>query len=540
MKNGVKSNWTRRHFIQSSALFLFGLSFIASCKKKGNDLFLKLTGTNHILGHRLCFPNFPAVTETFEIPYLIIGGGVTGLSAARRLHQKGITDFLLIELEEELGGNSIGGENDYSKYPLGAHYLPIPNASNKELLQFLEEEQIIIGFTALGEPIFDEDQLSFAPQERLFIKNFWQEGLVPTYGLSLEELNEIDRFFELMKNFQTLKGADHLFVFDIPMQFASTQHSFKGLDDLTMEEWLKQEKFTAKPLFTYVNYCCRDDYGTGIKQTSAFAGIHYFAARKHDFKAYQNLVLTWQEGNQRLVNHLAKYAENKKLNQHLVYQINEQDDHVEILVYDQVRDVSKKIIAQKVISCVPQFINQYFFPARKELTKQFNYAPWLIATITLHKLPFADGAPLSWDNVIFEGKGLGYVFAQHQSVRQYQSPFVLSYFHSLEGEDLNLLRRKMYEMTDEEWKQLIIDDLSQAHYGIAEEIMSLAIFRRGHGMISPTKGFLFSEAKEKLSESIHDTIYFAHSDLSGISIFEEAFYQGISVVDQLLKDKNLS
>ena len=535
MKSGVKSNWSRRQFIQSSSLFLLGLAFLNSCKKKGNDLFLKLTGTNHILGHRLHFPNFPTVTETIKIPYLIIGGGITGLSAARSFHQKGITDFLLIELEDKIGGNSIGGENTYSKYPLGAHYLPIPNASNTALLKFLEEENIIKGFNEANEPIFDEDQLSFAPQERLFIKNFWQEGLVPTYGLSPEELNEIDRFFELMKNFQVLKGTDDLFVFDLPMQFASNHHSYKYLDNLTMEDWLKQENFSTQPLLEYINYCCRDDYGTGIKQTSAFAGIHYFAARKHDFKAYQNLVLTWQEGNQRLVNHLAKYVENKHLNQHLVYQIIPKNDFVEVLVYDEKRDVSKKIIAEKVISCAPQFINQYFFPTRKEFTKQFNYAPWLIATITLNKLPFADGAPLSWDNVIYQGKGLGYVFAQHQSVGQYKSPFVLSYFHSLEGEDLGILRKKMYKMTDDDWKDFILEDLSKAHFNIKDEIVSIEIYRRGHGMISPTKGFLFSDEKEQLKKNINDQIYFAHSDLSGISVFEEAFYQGISVVDEVLK-----
>ncbi|ULT26378.1 NAD(P)/FAD-dependent oxidoreductase [Sphingobacterium sp. E70] len=82
-----------------------------------------------------------------EIPILILGAGVTGLSAAYRLQQRGMNDFLLLDMESEVGGNARHGENAYSRYPLGAHYLPIPNASNKELLRFLEESKIIVGWT---------------------------------------------------------------------------------------------------------------------------------------------------------------------------------------------------------------------------------------------------------------------------------------------------------------------------------------------------------------------------------------------------------
>ena len=61
-----------------------------------------------------------------------------------KLTKKEKTDFLVIELENHLGGNSSNGENKYSKFPLGAHYLPLPNFEDKELLQFLEEEKIIL------------------------------------------------------------------------------------------------------------------------------------------------------------------------------------------------------------------------------------------------------------------------------------------------------------------------------------------------------------------------------------------------------------
>ena len=61
----------------------------------------------------------------------------------------------------------------------------------------------------------------------------------------------------------------------------------------------------------------------------------------------------------------------------------------------------------------------------------------------------------------------------------------------------------------------------------------------GHGMISPKNGFLFGESKRKAVQSIDDKIYFAHSDLSGISIFEEAFHQGINVVNKIVDGTTL-
>ena len=53
-------------------------------------------------------------------------------------------------------------------------------------------------------------------------------------------------------------------------------------------------------------------------------------------------------------------------------------------------------------------------------------------------------------------------------------------------------------------------------------------------MISPVAGFIFGDAKKEAAKNIDNKIFFAHSDLSGISIFEEAFHQGINIVNQII------
>jgi hypothetical protein len=54
-------------------------------------------------------------------------------------------------------------------------------------------------------------------------------------------------------------------------------------------------------------------------------------------------------------------------------------------------------------------------------------------------------------------------------------------------------------------------------------------------MISPIPDFIFGENRKNAAKNIDNRIFFAHSDLAGISLFEEAFHQGIAVVENVLK-----
>jgi hypothetical protein len=53
-------------------------------------------------------------------------------------------------------------------------------------------------------------------------------------------------------------------------------------------------------------------------------------------------------------------------------------------------------------------------------------------------------------------------------------------------------------------------------------------------MIAPTPGFVWGTERQRAAQPIADRVFFAHSDLSGVSIFEEAFYQGIRAAKEVL------
>lgn len=540
MKSGENYSYSRRFFLKGIAASLLVIPFLQSCQEKVITLLIRLSGTNHILGHRLRVKNFPKPSSQIYIPYLIVGGGISGLSAARQFSKKGINDFLMIELENHLGGNSSNGENKYSKFPLGAHYLPLPNKQDVALLQFLEEEQIIIGYDSKGFPKFDEEQLTFAPDERLFYKNNWQEALIPKTGNSLEEDIQFKKFFLKMDAFRSGKGDDGKYFFNIPLSLSSNDFTIRGFDTITMQQWCEEEGFNSKSLFDYVDYCCRDDFGLGISYVSAWAGIHYFAARKQDStQDNKDNVLTWPEGNARLSHHLQKYAENKTLKNHLVYDVKCIDGKVVATVFDAEKKLTLEIIADKVIMATPQFVNQYIIKNRKMLTHNFHYAPWLLATLVISDLADDGSFPLCWDNVVYGAKGLGYIYDQHQSLQQVQSKKVITYYYSFSSSNVKKSRKDLYYKKDAHWKQLVFDDLKIAHPNIESVTEEINIHLLGHGMISPVPGFIFGTAKEEASQNIDSKIFFAHSDLSGISIFEEAFHQGINVVNQIIDGSTL-
>ena len=87
----------------------------------------------------------------------------------------------------------------------------------------------------------------------------------------------------------------------------------------------------------------------------------------------------------------------------------------------------------------------------------------------------------------------------------------------------------------EHWKALVLSDLKIAHPDIDQYISTIEIHRIAHGMISPVPNFLKSKSLKEASKNIDNKIFFAHSDLAGISIFEEAFHQGIDAAKKMLQ-----
>ncbi|MBL8019507.1 MAG: NAD(P)-binding protein [Leptospirales bacterium] len=480
-------------------------------------------------GHRLRTKNFPAPTSTLEIPIAIVGGGVSGLSAGWWLSRTGYSDYLLLELGKSIGGNSGSGKNDISEFPWGAHYVPLPPGSARFVLSLFEEIGVIKGYDPSGLPLYSEWALVHDPAERLMFRGAWQDGVIPEKRLEASERLQFRRFLAMMHKMKLAVGRDGRKAFGLPIEDSSKDPQFTGLDRLSMEEFMRHHNFTASPLTWYVNYCCRDDYGTPLSQTSAWAGVHYFAARTGvAANAESDAVLTWPAGNGFLTNELRSRCRGQVKENHVVFEINQSPDRVSLLVYDFSKDVSILIHAKQVIYAAPRFTATRVINDLPPIdgAKSITYAPWLVANISLAKKPAGNGAALSWENVRYGSQSLGYVVATHQSPHLFAKETVITYYLPLDEGEPSQARKMAAARSDSEWKEFIINDLSAMHPDIARDILGMEIRLFGHGMIRPTPGFIWGETRRAMLKP-HGRITFANSDMSGISIFEEAQYRGV-------------
>ena len=490
-----------------------------------------LSGANDALGHRLRKPEFPAPTETRRTTVAIVGSGIGGLSAAWKLARSGCDDFLLLEMEAEAGGNSRAGRNAISAHPLGAHYLPLPPREARATRQLLAELGVLLGDPDTAHPAYDEDYLCHAPQERLYTNGYWQDGLWPTLGVPKAERAEYVRFQDYVAELRQKRDGAGRRAFALPLALSSRDPKMLALDRITLRDWLLHEGYTAPGLYWLTDYACRDDYGTSAAQTSAWAGLHYFACRDGEGQ-----VLTAPEGNAWLARGLARAAAGRVQPNALVFRVEQRRNEHVCDVYLAAENRSIRIVARELIWAAPLFlIPQVFATPQAEwlaAIKGAEYAPWIVANLTLSSAPQTRaGHPLAWDNVLHDSPALGYVVATHQQLRYAPGPTVITWYRALQEESASRPHRLLHDR--DAWAEEVLADLSRAHPEIRELTTRLDVHRHAHAMIRPLPGRLWSGARNSF-ESGRAGIQFAHADVSGLSLFEEANYRGVLAAERTL------
>lgn len=539
---GPEAGTSRRDFLR-----LVGAAALAGCAPAAPALPPGQSfGMNQALGHRLRDGGFPAPSAVRKTGVLIVGGGVSGLSAAWRLSQAGRDDYTVLEMESEAGGNSRAGQSPLVAYPWGAHYLPLPGREAVHVRRLLAELGVLQGDPAAAKPTYDEQYLCATPQERVYRRGLWDEGLLPQRGIGADELAEQRRFLQRMAELKAARGSDGRRLFAIPMALSSRDPEWLAVDRLPFSQWLNDHGFTSPTVHWLANYACRDDYGTAHTQTSAWAGLHYFACRNGEAaNAAADAVLTAPEGNAWLVRGLARTAGQRLLTGALVWRIEEGKTAVAVDVLFGEKSVRYE--ARQVIWAAPAFVLPRVWPAMpgdlKAAALAGDYAPWLTANLHLADLPEErHGAPAAWDNVFYDSPGLGYVTATHQLIRRHLSGTVLTYYRALHEVAPAEGRRLLLETSREAWAEGILAELEAVHPDIRQLTTRLDVFRNGHAMRRPTPGSLFGTGRggsggqrEKLANFQNRRLTLAHADLSGFSLFEEAQYRGVVAAERVMR-----
>ncbi|MCA3786529.1 MAG: hypothetical protein IOC03_16110, partial [Burkholderia sp.] len=197
--------------------------------------------------------------------------------------------------------------------------------------------------------------------------------------------------------------------------------------------------------------------------------------------------------------------------------------------------------ARRVVSAMPLFVAARVFPQlaaygfdpARDLPPR---APWLVSNFLLDGMPAEEaGVPLAWDNVVYDGAALGYVVSTHQLIRM--SPptrSVFSAYQALSTQTPDDTRRWLAQAKPDALREQAAIDL-QAVYGrtLWKHATALEITVRGHAMATPDVGFLSRPGLLALRDA-DGPVVFAHADLSGLSLFEEASYWGMLAARRVL------
>ena len=486
----------------------------------------------------------PAPTETIETEVVILGSGVAGITAGWKLNRQGFKDFLMIE-GPELYGNTAGGHFGDLAYPTGAHYLPVPSTDSFHVREILADLGVLLRNPHAERPYYDERYLLHAPEERLLYNGRWQENILPTEGVPADELAEHGRFFAEIARLRQLHDASGKRIFTIPSMLSSPDPEWLELDKVTFKDWLTHNGYRSPTLHWYLNYCCRDDFGTRFDQVSAWAGLHYFCSR---FGMAENAEsgawLTWPGGLSPLTTAMASGLPRRA---GTAYKLRTTDTGVEALCFVLVDGVATtyRVKAKRAICAMPLFVAAHVVDSMQDLgfdpaLHMPAYAPWLVANFLMKDFPQErqtgpQDPPLSWDNVVYQEPGLGYVDSTHQDIRRTPPPkTVFTSYVALSGQKPEQARRWMDSASAEELLALASVDLKTAYgWKFASCVERVDITLRGHAMAAPLPGFR-SNAGAKALRELDGPILFAHSDLSGFSVFEEAAWWGYRAAQLIL------
>lgn len=497
----------------------------------------ELVGASDRVGHQLRgrLPSTASRWESQDV--VIVGAGVAGLSAGWRLAHAEFTNYTMLELEPFEGGTARSGSSTVSAFPWGAHYIAAPSAENRALGRLLSEMEVIERYDSDGTPIVAEQFLCRDPEERIFFRGRWYEGLYLYAGATEDDLRQLHAFEAEIAKWVAWRDTKGRRAFTIPVAYGSDDSEVTALDSLSMRQWLDARRLTSSRLRWLVDYACRDDYGTRLDDTSAWAGVFYFASRVSKPGAESRSLVTWPEGNGRLVAHLSRASRPRLRTRALAMNVIPTTSGADVIVNSG--DEVYGIHARRVIVAAPQFVTERIVRGLHEHSphgREFTFGSWMVANITTRDRPKSIGFPMAWDNVLYESPSLGYVVATHQRSIDY-GPTVLTYYYPLCDRDAHAARSRLLGTSREAWAEVALSDLSLAHRDIRTLAERIDVMRWGHAMVRPQPGFIWSESRRRAAAPFQ-SVHFAHSDLSGIALFEEAFFHGIRAAEEVLAVMN--
>ncbi len=497
----------RKHFIKLAALG--GVGLVGCWDGKGGQkktINFPINVLNNMeTGHLVREAINLAPTSVLKTQTLIVGAGIAGLSAANSVKNK---DFLLVEMDDNLGGTSSAIDINGELFSQGAHYdLSYPKSYGQEGLNLLEHLNIV-NYNSNKEEYFFKDEhylINDHDQETCFTRNGFQDAPI-NKGINKED------FLQLINPY----------VGEMKMPTRLIDEKYRYLNNITFFDFIDKYLVHDPELITGIDYQMYDDYGANCSNVSALAGIHYYACRDY-YGEQKPQLFSPPQGNYYFIDKLAKNVNQSQIKSScLAFKITKKNNKYATLVYNTKSKTVQEIISEKIIYAGQKNALKFIYPEYYPLFKDNKYSPWIAINFELDS-PFK--TPLKWQNdMLGINKNLqGFVNSQTQDTKQNILTMYMCY-DTDERRSLppiinnpNEIIESAMSFLDEFFNENSADKIKAAHLKIM-----------GHAMPIPQKDYLFNDRNLQTHK---DNFFFAGVDNGRLPLMFEAMDSGISAAN---------
>jgi protoporphyrinogen oxidase len=423
---------------------------------------------------------------------VIVGGGVSGLTAAYRLRNH---DFLLLEKEPHWGGNAYAMEYSGATYATGSAFL----VREEHAYHFAQE----IGVEPL--PVNGPDG------------SIIKGELVPdTWGDGLDKLPYPQSVRDSFKRFKK-----ELLAIDV-------EKNIRELDNKPFADYMNG--YPAEVKQWWDNYG-PSNWGATTENTAAGLAIQSLQEMVQESGADDRY--TWPGGLGALTKKLAEIlqSDHKDHMQTSATIVAVVPGKEEVQVTYRLNGESKTVAAKAVIMATPKFITRRIVESlpekQSDAMQQIHYIPYPVVNLIFDKPVFNHG----YDTWCPGNTFTDFIVADWVIQKQpgYQQKFnILSCYTPMKQEDRSQL------LTENGARMIaghVLSDFQKLMPGLNVDPVEVHIYRRGHPLYMSEPG-LFTQV-QPLARHAMDRVFFANTDSEGP---ESTTNEGIVAAERAVKE----